>query len=107
MVITPGLTVILAVVAVIATVLIVTAVVVVIVAHVFTSVIIAVLVVGGAGSLFSFFGVGVPICYLYQFANGSGPLAVQLSMELLVLEPFGEGNDGFGIDDVGNGVSFL
>ena len=44
---------------------------------------------------------------MYQFIDGSRPLAVQLSMELLVLEPFGEGGDGLGVGDVGNRVSCL
>ena len=75
-VVTPGLTVILAVVAVIATVLIVTAMVVVIVAHVFMMVIVAALVVSRVSSLFGFFDVSVSICCLYQFTDGCGPLTV-------------------------------
>ena len=94
-------------VAVVATVLIITAVVMVIVASVFTSVIVAALVVGGAGSPFGFFGVCVSVCCLYQFIDGCRPLAVHLSIELLMLEAFGESSDGLGISDVGNGVSCL
>ena len=103
MVITPEITIDLVVVAVVAVVMILTTAVAVVVA----SVIVAALVVGGASSPFRFFGVGVPVCYFYQFADGCVPLAVQLSTELLVPEPFGEGSDGLGVDDVGNGVSCL
>ena len=96
-----------AVVVIIVVIVIVMTVVAVIVASVFTLVIIAALVVGGASNPFSFFGIGVPICCLYQFADGCGPLAVQLLTELLVLEPFGEGGDGHGVGDAGNGVACL
>ena len=67
----------------------------------------SVFAMSGVSSLFGFFGVGVSICHLYQLANGGGPLAVQLTVKLLVLEPFGEGSDGLGIGDVGDGVSCL
>ena len=67
-VVTPGLTVILATVAVIAAVLIITAAVMVIVAPFFMAVIVAALVVSGAGSPFGFFGVSISVCCLYQFA---------------------------------------
>ena len=75
-VVTAGLVVILAAITVIAPVLVVTAVVTVIVASVFMTVIVALLVVSGAGSPFGFFGVGISVCYLYQFANGCRPLAI-------------------------------
>ena len=100
----PGLVVILVAVTVIAAVLIITAAIAVIVAPVLMTVIIAALVVG---SLFGFSDIDVSICYLYQFADGSGPLAVQFTMKLLVLEPFGEIGDGLSISDVGNEVSCL
>ena len=32
---------------------------------------------------------------------------VQLAAKLLLLEPFGEGSNGLGIDDVADGVSYL
>ena len=54
---------------------------------VITTVIITTLVVSRAGSPFGFFSIGVSICSLYQFADGYGPLAVQLATELLVPEP--------------------
>ena len=73
----------------------------------FTTVIVAALVVSGTGSPFSFFGVGISVCYLYQFADGCGPLVVQLSMELLIPKPFGESDNGLGINNVGNRVSCL
>ena len=64
-VITLGLMIILAAVVVIAAVLVIMAVVAVIVAPVFTSIIVAALLVGRAGSPFGFFGVGVSVCCLY------------------------------------------
>ena len=103
----PGLVVILAAAVVIVVVLIITAAVTVIVALVFTTVIVATLVVNGAGSPLGFFDIGISVCCLYQFVDGCGPFAVQLSMELLVLEPFGESGDGLSIGDVRNGVSCL
>jgi len=106
-VVVPRVAVILVAIIVAAAVVIVTAAVAVIIAPVFTMVIIAALVVSGAGSSFGFFGVGVSVCCLYHFTDGCGPLAVQLSMELLVLEPFGESGDGLGISNVGNRVSCL
>ena len=106
-VVMPGLMVILAVVTVVVVALVVMVAVVVIVAPVFTTVIIMALVVSGAGSPFDFFGVTIPVCYLYQFTDGCEPLAVQLAMELLMLEPFGESSDGLGISDVGNEISCL
>ena len=106
MVVTLGLMIILATVAVIAVVAVIMAVVAVIVAPVFTSVIVAALVVGGASSLFGFFGVGISVCCLYQFIDGYGPLVVQLATELLVPEPFGESGDGLGVSDVGNRISY-
>jgi hypothetical protein len=93
--------------AVVTVVLIITAAVAVIVAPVFTTVIVVTLVVSGAGNQFGFFGVGVSVCCLYQFADGCGPLAVQLARELLMSEPFGESGDGFGFSDVGNKISCL
>ena len=99
-IVTSGLAVILAAVTVVAAILIITTTVAIIIAPIFTTVII---VVGP----FSFFGVGISVCYLYQFADGCGPLAVQLVMELLVSEPFGESGDGLGVSDVRNGISCL
>ena len=64
-VVTLGVMVILVAVAVIAAVVIVTMAVTVIVVPVFMSVIVAALVVGGTGSPFNFFSVGVPVCCLY------------------------------------------
>ena len=97
-VVTLGLAMNLVAVAVVATVLIITAVVMVIV---------TVLVVSGVGNPFGFFGVGVFVCCLYQFTDGCGPLVVQLAPKLLVLEPFGESDDGLGVSDVGNEISCL
>ena len=68
--------VILATVAVVAAVLYVIVVVGVIIAPIFMMVIIATLVVSGAGSLFNFFSSDISVCYLYQFADGCGPLVV-------------------------------
>ena len=73
----------------------------------FVIVITFVFTMGGAGSPFGFFGIGISVRHLYQLAEGGGPLAVQLTAKLLVLEPFGEGDDGLGIGDVGDGVSCL
>ena len=106
-VVTSGLADILVAVAVVAAVLVITAAVTIVVAPVFTTVIVAALVVSRAGNPFGFFSVGLPVCYLYQFADGCGPLAVQLAMELLVPEPLGESSDGLGVSDVGNGISCL
>jgi len=106
-VVTLGLVIILAAVIVITVVLIVTAAVVVVIAPVFMLVIVAALVMGSAGSPFSFFSIDVSICCLYLFADGCGPLVVQLSMELLVPKPFGESDNGLGINNVGNRVSCL
>ena len=64
-VVTLGLVVILVMVSVVTAVLIVTA-----------AVIIAAFVVSGTGSPFGFFDIGISICYLYQFADGCGPLMV-------------------------------
>ena len=75
-IITPGLMVILAAVTVVVAVVIVMTAVAVVIAPVFMSVIVAAMVVGRVGNPFSFFGVSVPVCYLYQFAYGCGPLAV-------------------------------
>ena len=100
-----GLTVIVTAVMVVAVVLVIMTVIVVIVAPVITMVIIAALMVSRAGSPFNFFDVSILVCHLYQFANGCRPLVVQLAMELLMPEPFGEGSDGLGIRDVRNGVS--
>ena len=82
-------------------------VVMVIVEPIFTMVIVAALVVSGAGSPFGFFGVGISVCYLYQFIDGCGPLVVHLAIELLMPEPFGESSDGLGVGDVGNRISCL
>ena len=103
----PEITIILAAIAVVVAVVIIMAVVTVVVVNVFMLIIVAALVVGEAGSPFSFFSIGIPVCCLYQFTDGCGPLVAQLSMELLVLKPFGEGGDGFGVSDVGNEVSCL
>ena len=92
---------------IVAAVLVVTAAVVVVVAPVFMTVIVASLVMSRAGSPFGSFCIGISVCYLYQFADGCGPLAVQLAMELLVSEPFGESGDGLGVYDVGNEISYL
>ena len=92
---------------VVAAVLVIMAAVAVVVAPVFTMVIVVALVVSRAGNPFSFFGVGISVCCLYQFADGCGPLAVQLATELLVPEPLGESGDGLGIRDVGNRISCL
>jgi hypothetical protein len=99
--------VILVTVVVIVAVLIITMAVVVVVAPVFMMVIFAASVVSGAGSPSNFFDVGISVCYLYQFTDGCGRLTVQLAMELLVPEPFGESGDGLGASDVGNGISCL
>ena len=98
---------ILAAVVVVTAVMIIMVAVTVVVAPIFMTVIVAALVVSRVGSPFSFFGVSVFVCYLYQFTDGSGPLVVQLSIELLMLEPFGESGDGLDVSDVGNGVSCL
>ena len=102
-----GLVVILAAVMVVAAVLVVTAAVTVIVAPVFTTVIVAAVVVSGASSSFDFFGIGISVCCLYPFADDCGPLAVQLAMELLMPEPFGESGDGLSVSNVGNIISCL
>ena len=71
------------------------------------TVIVASLVMSRAGSPFGSFGIGISVCCLYQFTDGCGPLVAQLSTELLVLKPFGEGGDGLGVGDAGDGVSCL
>jgi hypothetical protein len=37
------------------------------------------------GSPFSFLGIDVAICYLYQLTDGRGPLAIHLFAKLLML----------------------
>ena len=75
-VVASGLAVIVTTVTVVAVVLVITAVTAVVVAPIITTVIVAALMVSRAGSPFSFFGVGVPVSGLYQFADGCGPLAL-------------------------------
>jgi hypothetical protein len=82
----PVLVVVLAMLAIImVAVAIVVATVAIIVAPLVATIIIAAVVAIRTGSPFGFLGVDVAVCYLYQFTNGHGPLAVQLSTELLVL----------------------
>ena len=99
MIITPGVMVIMTAITVITMVMTIAAVIVIVVASVF--------MMSRAGSPFNFFDVSILVCHLYQFANGCRPLVVQLAMELLMPEPFGEGSDGLGISDVRNGVSYF
>jgi hypothetical protein len=71
-----GVAIILVAVAIVVAFLIVTVTVMVVVAPIFTMVIIVTLVVGGAGSPFSFFDIGITVCCLYQFIDGCGPLVI-------------------------------
>jgi hypothetical protein len=64
---------------------IIMAVVAIIVAPIVTTVVVVAVVAIRTGNPFSFLSFGIAICYLYQFANGRGPLAIQLSAELFVL----------------------
>jgi len=61
---------------VMAVVMIIVAAVTIVVAPFFTTVVMTALGAIRAGGPFSFLGVGVTICYLYQLTDGHGPLAV-------------------------------
>ena len=99
MIVTPGVAVIMMAITVVTTVMTIMVAIMIIVTFVF--------MMSRAGSPFSFFGIDVSICYLYQLTDGGGPLAVQLAVKLLMSEPFGEGSDGLDIGHVGDGVSCL
>ena len=97
----PVLTIIRAVVA------LVMAVVTIVIASFLVMVVLMVLGVIEASNSLNFLDVGVAICYQYQLIDGRRPLVVELSSELLVLEPLGECGDSIAITDVGDGVPGL
>ena len=84
-------------------VVIVVVVVAIIIASFLTTVVMAALGVIGVSSPLGILSVGISVCYLYLLAHGRRPLAVELSTELLMLEPLGECGDSLTITDVGDG----
>jgi hypothetical protein len=74
-------------------------------AAVITIVVASVFTMGRVSGMFGFFGVGVAIRHLDQLTSGGGPLAMELAVELLVLEPLSESSDGFSIGNVWDGIS--
>jgi uncharacterized membrane protein len=59
-----------------AVIMIVVAPIMIVVAPILLAIIVTALVAIRMGSPFGFLGVGVAICYLYQFTSGRGPLEV-------------------------------
>jgi len=66
--VTSRVTIIMMTITIVTTVMTIVAAIVIIVTSIF--------MMGGMGSLFGFFGIGISVRHLYQLADGGGPLAV-------------------------------